>query len=424
MTDSNTQRLGATAASQQAYCRPQARGSATAGSSRSSARSSDGPPAGRRSPSPSPAEAGNNLAAARAQDPPGAGQPAQNAAAVAHSEQQPGQTLSVDNILAMFSSTASNQQAMDTQQRQLADQLTVLSNAVSELASRIPQTQPPEVRGEEEAADVAQQDEGLEQRDRRQPRRDAPRQWETTLVPDLAVHVENAEKKFFALQARALSSRKAAAELQLAATQVVVDHRSAQPSRLPKGVPVSVGKIAPKMAGGPQGFEKDDAFIAVQKKANNLTRAFQRDFTKLVAEHKQLCAESYEKSLDSVASGLSERVNQALSGSSVDEHVRDAQTRIANEKLDGAIKFRSAANAAKAEEASRTAEANAANKELAERERLLSTDRNTIEVAVRTEARNAVAQLLPLATAAAAAGGGGEIEIPPEEANEAAITDK
>ena len=155
MTDSNTQRLGATAASKQAFRSPQARGSADAGSSRSSARSSDGPPAGRRSPSPSPAEAGNDLAAARAQDPPGA-ERAENAAAVAHSEQQPEQTLSVDNILAMFSSTASNQQAMDTQQRQLADQLTVLSNAVSELASRIPQTQPPEVRGEEEAADVAQ----------------------------------------------------------------------------------------------------------------------------------------------------------------------------------------------------------------------------------------------------------------------------
>jgi hypothetical protein len=320
------------------------------------------------------------------------------------------ETLDMDNLLRIVQATAANQQKMDSNQQNLTDQITALAMAVNELRGVAPAVRDePLATGDRRDADgdeeAEQADAGgaHEQRPYR-PRRD-DRKCGTELVPALASIVDAAEKKYFSLQSRASSAGTAAAAQQLVSDKIVCTHPTAKLSKLPDGVVKSLRSIDPKMVGGPQGFAEMESFVKIQMKANDLTRNYQKAMTLLIVEHKKECVRVYEELKEGVSSGLSDRIAAALPETEVSSEVRSAQQALAVARLQDQIEFKNAERAAKAAEAQRVREENAAQKELAERSRLLSTDSQTVETLVHRAVANERQQQAAATSNAAASGG-------------------
>jgi hypothetical protein len=294
----------------------------------------------------------------------------------------------MDAILRIVQATAANQQKMDNNQQSLINQVAALAASVQQLSGAATAVGS-ETLGAGERRDNSGDGEVTEQADAGGAREQRPvrprhddRKCGTELVPALASIVDTAEKKYFSLQSRASSARTAAAAQTLVADKIVCSHSSPKLSKLPDGSVKFLRSIDPRMVGGPQGFAEMESFAAIQKRANDLTRNYQKAMTLLIVEHKKECVRVYEEMQKSVSAGLSDRIAAALPEAEVSADVRESQQALAVARLRDQIEFKNAERAAKAAEAQRVKEENAAREELAERSRLLSTDSKTVEALV------------------------------------------
>ena len=196
-----------------------------------------------------------------------------------------GETLDLGALLQVVQATAASQQKMGVDQQDLSAQIRALTRTVAQLVEGSGKSLD---RQQDSANTDASGDDGRDAHERGRDV-DSTRKSAAELVPSLAKIVDAAEKKYFSLQSRATSAKKAALAQQLVADKIVVRHTSASLSKLPEGAPKFIRTIDPKMVGGPPGFAEMAPFVEIQKKANDLTRKYQQDMTKLVVEHKQEC---------------------------------------------------------------------------------------------------------------------------------------